>query len=53
MENLIVGAIVQTGNCSLELGRFFYVLWHYGFWTSVALGLIGTVAAFFVKEKEY
>jgi hypothetical protein len=50
MENLMCNAIVQTTGMRGDLGCFLSVIWHWGFWVAFALGVVGSVAAFFVVK---
>ncbi len=50
MENLIGDAVVQASCLRGDLGCFMSVFWHWGFWIAFALGVVGSIAAFFVKD---
>jgi hypothetical protein len=48
MENLMCNAIVQASGTQGDFGSFMSVFWHWAFWAAFVLGVVGSVAAFFV-----
>jgi hypothetical protein len=48
MENLLCNAVVQASDMHGNFGSCLSVFWHWGFWIAFTLGVVGSVAAFFI-----